>query len=122
MRRQTTSQIANGLSIAQVIDRLGEVLEAKRALEAQEKELKAKLLALVDNQMGKYEGNIYTATISLSRSAEYDPDKVISNFPPEILAKIIKVTSDIKKYVAPVDLEQFVREVNEKVMIRVEQK
>lgn len=120
--KKIEKEALKNISLTQLVDKLGELLEMKKLIEAEEKTLKAELLEKVGGEAGNYEGNNYRATVYATNTPEYDPSLVLADFPPEKLVQIIKVTSDIQKFVAPIELEKYVKNVKTTTNIRINKK
>ena len=108
------------LTINQLVDKLGDLLQQQKALEAEIDQLKEELRA---QGLGKYDGTKYVATVLKETLPVLDTVAVYKKIGKENFLDCCKVQNTAaKKYLSEIDFQALTKEVKEIIKVNVKAK
>jgi hypothetical protein len=116
--QQQTKEVTQ--TVTAMVDRLGELLQQQKAIEAEIDYRKGELRA---QGLGIYEGNKYIATVIKENQAVLDTEATYKKLGKEHFLACCKVQiTPAKKYLSEIDLQALTKEVKEIIKVNVKTK
>jgi len=93
-----------------------------KELQSRQKQLRTELEEMpltTGTYYGEYKGQKYELVVTENERVEYDPVKVAMRMPKKELVKVIRITSAIKKFFLPTELNKLIKKVTTYYQYRV---
>ena len=95
-----------------------------KELQARQKQLRAEFEEIplaAGTYYATHDGKKYELVVGENERVEYDPLKVATRLPKKELVKVIKVTSAVKKFFLPAELNKLIKKVTTYYQYRVKE-